>query len=334
LTEAAPSPDFPIVPAVGEPARELSLLPALPATSTLPVTPEFVRQLEAELAERVALVDDLESLETWRAQAAALEAYFRDKELKAPMAGAQRRVEARIGQLLGEAEVGSHHSVTTEGRKVHKSDRHDFRILAKGFDALSAEEWRKSRRKLVSLLRDRLGLIPPVQQPGFPDGPFRTIVIDPPWPIEKIEFDRRPVEAMAMDYRMMSLKEIGELPVAKLANAEGAHVYLWVTHRFLPEGLKLFEKWGVRYECVLTWNKPTAQPLWWRFLTEHVLFGKVGALAPMKKGEAVSFSAPQQRHSHKPDEFFSLVRRVSPGPRLTMFDGAREEFESWGHVHA
>src|SRR5262245_66480832 len=36
---------------------------------------------------------------------------------------------------------------------------------------------------------------PVIVPPDFPIGPFRTIVIDPPWPITKIEFDRRDAEA-------------------------------------------------------------------------------------------------------------------------------------------
>jgi len=173
-----------------------------------------------------------------------------------------------------------------------------------------------------------------VETPGFPDGPFRCVVIDPPWPIKKIQFDRRPVEKESMDYPTLSLDEIKALPVNRLCNQDGTHVYLWVTHKFLPFGLELFEAWGVRYECLLTWNKRTAQPLWWRFTTEHCLFGKVASLSPLKKGEDVAFDAPQQKHSHKPEQFFDLVRRVSPEPRLTMFDGKREGFESWGMVHA
>ena len=75
-----------------------------------------------------------------------------------PMLGAQRRIEARIGQLLGAAVVGSHHSVTTEGAKVGKDDRSDFRILSRalGDCELTEDEWRKSRRALVSLVRNRL----------------------------------------------------------------------------------------------------------------------------------------------------------------------------------
>lgn len=35
--------------------------------------------------------------------------------MQRPMLGAQRRIEGRIGQLLGPAKVGSHHSATAEG---------------------------------------------------------------------------------------------------------------------------------------------------------------------------------------------------------------------------
>lgn len=56
--------------------------------------------------------------------------------LQRPILGARRRVEARIGQLIGEATVGSNqHSVMTEGSgNLDKHDRADFRILARGFE--------------------------------------------------------------------------------------------------------------------------------------------------------------------------------------------------------
>lgn len=170
--------------------------------------------------------------------------------------------------------------------------------------------------------------------PALPEGKYRCLVIDPPWPVEKIAFERRPVEQQDMDYATMSLEEIADLPVPGKLDEDGTHVYLWVTHKFIPEGLRLFEKWGIRYECILTWHKPTAMPLWWMFNTEHVLFGKFGSLPPLEKGVPVGFHAPQQRHSHKPEEFYGLVRRVSPEPRLTMFDEPREGFTNWGVQHA
>ena len=173
----------------------------------------------------------------------------------------------------------------------------------------------------------------PIVTPGFPDGPFRTIILDPPWPIEKIILDFRPAERETMDYATMSLDDIKALPVARLADERGAHIYLWTTHKFLPFAFELFEAWGVRYECLLTWKKPIAKPVWWRYNTEHALFGKVGSLAPLKKGMSVGFDAPQQGHSHKPEIFYQIVRSVSPEPRLTMFDEKRDGFIAWGVMH-
>ena len=45
---------------------------------------------------------------------------------------------------------------------VARDDRSDFRLLARCFDGckVTDDEWRKSRRALVSLVRNRLGMIP------------------------------------------------------------------------------------------------------------------------------------------------------------------------------
>ena len=180
----------------------------------------------------------------------------------------------------------------------------------------------------------------PIKTPGFPKGPWRTIVIDPPWPIKKAVLDRRPVEKESMDYSVWTKEQLqavvddpDEFPIGNLADSRGAHIYLWVTHKYLPTGLRMFETWDVRYECVITWYKPTAQPLWWMYNTEHCLFGKIGSLPLLKKGQPIGFRAPQQRHSHKPEEFYQIVRTVSPDRRLTMFDESREGFTHWGIQH-
>ena len=58
-----------------------------------------------------------------------------DRKLQGPMLGAQRRIEARIGQLLGEPKVGR----TNPHRDEVSNDqtRADFRILARA----SAARW-------------------------------------------------------------------------------------------------------------------------------------------------------------------------------------------------
>lgn len=54
--------------------------------------------------------------------------------MKTENIGRGRRIEARIGQLLGEAVVGSHHSLTSEGVNIARQDRNVFRRLARGLE--------------------------------------------------------------------------------------------------------------------------------------------------------------------------------------------------------
>lgn len=168
--------------------------------------------------------------------------------------------------------------------------------------------------------------------PPLPKRKYRCIVIDPPWHVKKVALKSRPNEGKKLDYPTMSLDEISGLPIAKLADQKGCHVYLWVIHRYLPDGLKLFESWGVKYQCVLTWVKRGGMtPFRWNYNTEHVLFGTVGKLELFKLGVKLSFEGKRLRHSQKPDEFYTIVKQVSPSPRLDMFSRERREgFDAWG----
>jgi N6-adenosine-specific RNA methylase IME4 len=131
----------------------------------------------------------------------------------------------------------------------------------------------------------------------------------------------------------MTLAEIEALPIGDLAHDDGCHVYLWTTHKFLPDALGLFQAWGVRYQCLMTWVKPTGMtPYSWMYNTEHVLFGRIGSLPLEQNGQKLSFDAPVIRHSQKPDAFFGRVLTCSPEPRLEMF--ARQQrfgFTVWGN---
>jgi N6-adenosine-specific RNA methylase IME4 len=169
----------------------------------------------------------------------------------------------------------------------------------------------------------------PVETPPPPDGRYRTIVADPPWPMTRImefgdEFD-------GLAYPTMTVDEIAALPVADWAD-DNCHVYLWVTHHHLPDGLAILDAWGARYSCVLTWCKNGGMtPYAWTYNTEHILFARVGNLAFDRIGLPLSFNANRSGHSIKPDVFYERVMAASPGPRLEMF--ARRErpgFVAWG----
>jgi N6-adenosine-specific RNA methylase IME4 len=197
-------------------------------------------------------------------------------------------------------------------------------------------------------------------------GLFRCITIDPPWPIAKIERDERPNQGSALDYPTMPvwcqdpegynerrscwelLDSLGEdeeptvcqsiecivgSQLAEAADPEGCHIYLWTTHRFLPDSFQLFERWGVDYQCLMTWRKNVGiTPFSWMYDTEHVLFGRIGHLKLERLGLRLSFDAPVQGHSVKPDVYYDRIVEASPGPRLEMFARKpREGFTVWGN---
>ena len=167
--------------------------------------------------------------------------------------------------------------------------------------------------------------------PALPEGVFSTLVIDPPWLIEKIDREVRPKQA-AVDYPMMTLEELAALPVLSKA-ADNAHLYLWTTHKYLPDALSLAETWGFRYQCLLTWVKNVGMtPFSWMYSTEHVLFCRRGSLDLLRKGLRLDFKAKVTRHSEKPEEFYELVRQASPEPRIEFFARKTHEgFTPWGN---
>ena len=167
----------------------------------------------------------------------------------------------------------------------------------------------------------------------FPEAVYSTIVIDPPWPIKKIEREVRPNQGRTLEYPVMSLDEIKELPIQDLANPEGCHIYLWVTQKYLPTGLELFEKWGVKYHCLLTWLKPSGiTPFSWQFNTEHALFGQIGYTPLEKLGLKLGFTEERREHSRKPEKFYEMVLQASPEPRIELFARqTRQGFTAWGN---
>jgi len=159
----------------------------------------------------------------------------------------------------------------------------------------------------------------------------RAIVLDPPWPMQKILRDAAPNQDI-FDYRTMTVDEIAKLPIADLADPAGCHVYLWVTQKYVPVGFDLFRAWGVAYECLLTWHKNVGfTPFSWMYDTEHVLFGRIGTLPLQEMGLRLGFNAKANGHSVKPDEFYDRVIRASPTPRLELFARRpRDGFRVWG----
>lgn len=187
-------------------------------------------------------------------------------------------------------------------------------------------------RALVAGRREPDPVVNPV---AAKDGTYSCIVIDPPWDVKKIERDKHPDQGKFLEYPTMSVEKIGDeqwVPVRTHA-ADNCHLYLWVTQKYLPAGLWLAEQWGFKYQCLMTWRKNFGfTPFSWMYDTEHVIFASKGNLPLMQKGLRLSFEAPVQGHSIKPDVFYERVLAASPGPRIDMFARRqREGFDVWGN---
>ncbi|QKS15726.1 methyltransferase [Curtobacterium sp. Csp2] len=185
----------------------------------------------------------------------------------------------------------------------------------------------------------------------LPTGPFDVIVADPPWLYQKNPGSKGAVKSASgtvdLHYPTMTNEQLIDLPVRDVA-ASHAHLFMWFTNPGTFGGrfssltpADIAKAWGFEFRTVLTWVKttktgePTRGGMGWYFrgATEHVLYatrGKASIPAHLREGNVIL--APRTRHSAKPEEFTSMVERVTTGRRLELFArSTREGWSSWGN---
>ncbi|REE94735.1 MT-A70 family methyltransferase [Thermomonospora umbrina] len=143
---------------------------------------------------------------------------------------------------------------------------------------------------------------------------FRTILVDPPWPTYQ-----GGGRGAARHYPLMSLERIMALPVADLAE-EDAHLWLWTTNATLRFGYDVAEAYGFTVRSPLTWVKfYLGLGHYLRNSSETLLFATRGKAPVRFRSQPTWINAPVQDHSHKPEEQYAVIERVSEGPYLELF---------------
>lgn len=173
---------------------------------------------------------------------------------------------------------------------------------------------------------------------NLPEGPFACIAADPPW-IYTHSTRKTEVPGTGWHgpgerhYPTMALNDIKNMPVASVT-ASDCICFVWTTNVMLRQGFDVLAAWGFDYRGMITWAKTdrAGRPFfgmgyWVRGATEHMIFGVRGKVKPLSKREVSYFTAPVREHSRKPDEAYSLIERLVPGPRLELF--ARRPREGW-----
>jgi len=300
----------------------------------------------------LALASNIDEIKAIHDKAVAFLAYKKQQgaSLEIQNLGAELKIwaEHRMGEMIpeiapqgGDRKSGKSKSTrsTLIGYGISKKQSQNFQIIASlpvneiemfiaeakdnGKEFSSSDLIRLANKKTNDEEVDKLKTDIPMIE-----GKFKTLVLDPPWPMVKIEREVRPNQN-GFDYPVMDEDELMAIPVNVLMDTE-AHVYLWTTQKFLPMALKMVELWELNYIFVMVWHKsggfqPVGLP---QYNCEFVVFGKKGNMPFLDtKAFPTCFTAERREHSRKPDEFYELVKRVSPGPLLEMY--ARESREGW-----
>lgn len=149
-------------------------------------------------------------------------------------------------------------------------------------------------------------------------GKCAVIMADPPWDIH-----------MELPYGTMSDDEMRRLPVPLMQ--DDGFLFLWVTGRAMELGRECLELWGYKRIDEIIWVKTNQLQRiirtgrtghWLNHGKEHCLVGVKGNPKGVNKGlDCDVIVAEVRATSHKPDEIYGIIERLSPGTRKVELFG-------------
>ena len=167
---------------------------------------------------------------------------------------------------------------------------------------------------------------------------YKTILADPPW--YEYGAGAKSVRGAQAHYPLMKTPEIIKY-MGSISVDDNAHLYLWVTNTFLPDGLAVMAALGFEYMTNLVWVKDSiGLGQYFRGQHELLLFGKRGQ-PPYKKAVNAGRSratistvirARKRGHSIKPDKQYQIIEATSFPPYVEVFARRRKAgWDSWGN---
>jgi len=157
-------------------------------------------------------------------------------------------------------------------------------------------------------------------------GKFSVLMADPPWDIH-----------MELPYGTMSDDEMRRLPVPDLQD-EGL-IFLWVTGRAMELGRECLKLWGYERVDEIIWVKTNQLQRiirtgrtghWLNHGKEHCLVGAKGNLLLNRGLDCDVIVAEVRATSHKPDEIYGIIERLSPGTRkIELFGRPHNVQPNW-----
>lgn len=207
-------------------------------------------------------------------------------------------------------------------------------LIAKGEHQILAAAKQIREQKSAARREQNSSVAATKMQPT--SGTYSTIVIDPPWNVQKIERDNRPNQTNELDYPTMSLDEL--VAFGEIVNgcaSEHAHLFMWTTQKWLPPAIDLLKAWDWKYVLAMVWHKnggpqPFGLP---QYNCEFCLYARKGSpeFADVKAFNTC-FNAPRREHSRKPNEFYALIKRVTHDGRIDIFSREkRDGFAQYGN---
>uniref|UniRef100_A0A915I212 mRNA m(6)A methyltransferase n=1 Tax=Romanomermis culicivorax TaxID=13658 RepID=A0A915I212_ROMCU len=155
-------------------------------------------------------------------------------------------------------------------------------------------------------------------------GKFSVVMADPPWDIH-----------MELPYGTMSDDEMRHLNVQCLQN-EGL-MFLWVTGRAMELGRECLKLWGYTQCDEIIWVKTNQLQRiirtgrtghWLNHGKEHCLVGVKGSIDKYNRWlDCDVIVAEVRATSHKPDEVYGLIERLSPGTRKIELFGRQHNVQ-------